>query len=165
MRWQADDSLARNEVPEWSAHYLNYKALKKQIKSALQPGVKDASHDLTGWPLPNILKVAFFYELDRNVESVDDFFNKKSTDMQRRLKLLIDQYGDSQGNQLDFHELEDLVCFLRIKLTTGRRFNGFAFANAEIIGTHPWNVLIAVVCRRKQAWLHENSQKVFSLCG
>ena len=98
--------------------------------------------------------VAFFYELDRNVESVDDFFNKKSTDMQRRLKLLMDKYGDSKGNQMDFHELEDLVYFRRIKLTTGRRFNGFAVANAEIIGTYSWNVLMSVVCRRKQAWLH-----------
>jgi len=54
--------------------------------------------------------LAFFYELDRNVEAVDDFFTKKSTDFQRRLKLLIDKYGDSRSDQLDFHELEDLVC-------------------------------------------------------
>ena len=55
------------------------------------------------------LTIAFFYELDRNVELVDDFFTKKSTDMQRRLKLLIDKYGDSRSDQLDYHELEDLV--------------------------------------------------------
>jgi len=67
------------------------------------------------------------------VESVDDFFTKKSTDMQRRLKLLIDQYGDSKNNQLDFHELEDLVFSCGIKLITGRRFDGFAVANAETI--------------------------------
>ena len=56
-----------------------------------------------------VLTIAFFYELDRNVELVDDFFTKKSTDMQRRLKLLIDKYGDSRSDQLDYHELEDLV--------------------------------------------------------
>jgi hypothetical protein len=93
-------------------------------------------------PLPTLqvahrrhfLIVAFFYELDRNVESVDDFFTKKSVDMQRRLKLLIDKYGDSQSNQLDFHELEDLVFLRAIELMTGRCFDGFTVANAEIIG-------------------------------
>jgi len=29
--------------------------------------------------------------------------------MQRRLKLLIDKYGDSRSDQIDYHELEDLV--------------------------------------------------------
>ena len=139
----------RNEVPEWSAHYLNYKALKKQIKSVQQLGVKETSPDLTGCLLPNFLIVAFFYELDRNVEFVDDFFTKKSSDMQRRLKLLIDQYGDSKSNQLDFHELEDLVFSRSIKLITGRRFDGFAVANAETLGLSSWNVLISVVCRRE----------------
>jgi glycerophosphodiester phosphodiesterase len=62
---------------------------------------------------------AFFYELDRNVESVDDFFSKKSSDMQRRLKLLIDKYGDSRSDQLDYHELEDLVHF-PLNLTENR---------------------------------------------
>ena len=82
----------------------------------------------------NFLIVAFFYELDRNVESVDVFFTKKSIDMQRRLKLLVDKYGDSKNNQLDFHELEDLVFLRAIKLMTGRCFDGFAVANAETIG-------------------------------
>jgi hypothetical protein len=53
--------------------------------------------------------IAFFYELDRNLESVDDFFSKKSAEMQRRLKLLLDKYGDNNCDQLDYHDLEDLV--------------------------------------------------------
>ena len=54
--------------------------------------------------------VAFFTELDRNVEAVDDFFTKKSTDFQKRLKLIFDKYGESRSDQLDSHELEDIVC-------------------------------------------------------
>jgi hypothetical protein len=80
--------------------------------------------------------VAFFYELDRNVESVDDFFTKKSSDMQRRLKLLIDKYGDSRSDQLDYHELEDLVNFFLISLKTGRRPDGPALPNAETFSTY-----------------------------
>lgn len=33
-------NLPRNEVPEWSSEYINYKGLKKLIKSA-SDGVKD----------------------------------------------------------------------------------------------------------------------------
>jgi hypothetical protein len=54
-------------------------------------------------------EIAFFYELDRNVETVEDFYSKKSADLLRRLKLLIDKYGDSQSDQLDYPELDDLV--------------------------------------------------------
>lgn len=79
--------------------------------------------------------IAFFYELDRNVECVDDFFTKKSSDMQRRLKLLIDKYGDSRSDQLDYHELEELVHPIFISLTKGWRTNGLAVSNAETFGT------------------------------
>jgi hypothetical protein len=78
--------------------------------------------------------IAFFYELDRNVECVDDFFTKKSSDMQRRLKLLMDKYGDSRSDQLDYHELEELVHLSLISLTKGRRADGLAVPNAETLG-------------------------------
>ena len=98
----------------FSAHYINYKGLKKQIKSAQKPkdpsSDREQSPDLTGkYPLSPSAYTAFFYELDRNVETVDDFFSKKSAETLRRLKLLIDKYGDSRSDQLDYHELEDLV--------------------------------------------------------
>jgi hypothetical protein len=92
--------------------------------------------------------LAFFYELDRNVESVDDFYTKKSTDMQRRLKLLIDKYGDSRSDQLDFHELEDLVFLSLITLIIGRCVDGLALTNAEITGISLLGCLIIVVCGR-----------------
>lgn len=36
-------SLQRNQVPEWSAHYLNYKALKKLIKQISQHREEEAT--------------------------------------------------------------------------------------------------------------------------
>jgi len=124
-----------------SSHYLNYKALKKQIKSAQKP-TEDAtskdetiSPDLTGYYYHcSLLIIAFFYELDRNLESVDDFFSKKSAEMLRRLKLLIDKYGDSRSDQLDYHELEDLVPLFVYKLTIGWRVDGFTFTVAKVTG-------------------------------
>lgn len=124
-------SLERNEVPEWrlksslfisdcSSYYINYKGLKKEINSAakknpqsgLPPhGFNADAPDLTG-SLQNLTYsnlTAFFFELDRNVELVNDFFVKKSGDLVRRFKLLLDRYGDSESNHLEDHELEDLV--------------------------------------------------------
>jgi glycerophosphodiester phosphodiesterase len=53
----------------------------------------------------------FFYSLDRNLEDVDNFYNKKFDDAARRLKLLQDRYGKPsellQG--FDKDEVEDLL--------------------------------------------------------
>lgn len=94
-------NLPRNQVPEWSTSYIQYKALKKLIKSAVQ----DAKHG-------NGADTAeFFYSLDRNLEDVDQFYNKKYGDAIRRLKLLHDRYGRSldTANGIDEDEREDLM--------------------------------------------------------
>jgi len=53
----------------------------------------------------------FFYSLDRNLEDVDDFYNKKYADAARRLKLLQDRYGDltTDPRNIDKDEVEDLM--------------------------------------------------------
>ena len=53
----------------------------------------------------------FFFTLDRNLEDVDGFYNRKYNDAARRLKLLQDQYGKSSDgpSALDRDEMEDLV--------------------------------------------------------
>lgn len=40
------------------------------------------------------LKTSILFELDRNVETVDSFFNKRFAESQRRLKLLQGRYGE-----------------------------------------------------------------------
>lgn len=42
----------------------------------------------------DINQTAFFFNLDRNLETVDSFFNKRLAEFQRRLKLLQGRYGD-----------------------------------------------------------------------
>lgn len=93
-------NLTQFTVPEWSAHYIKYKALKKVIKSAAEQVKAGQEADLAG----------FFYSLDRNVEDVDYFYNKKYAEYARRLKLLEDRYGYSmEGNHpLDAEESHDL---------------------------------------------------------
>lgn len=41
-------NLPRNQVPEWSSSYIDYKALKKLIKTALKAIESDEDPDLAG---------------------------------------------------------------------------------------------------------------------
>jgi len=49
-------NLPRNQVPEWASSYINYKALKKLIKSAAEATKQGEDADLAGecpiilWP-------------------------------------------------------------------------------------------------------------------
>ncbi|RAH86480.1 GDPD-domain-containing protein [Aspergillus japonicus CBS 114.51] len=97
-------NLPRNVVPEWSANYIHYKDLKRLIKAAAENVKAGHEADLTG----------FFYALDRNLEDVDYFYNKKYADFARRMKILEERYGPSlDGRQrLDSEEVEDLLAAL-----------------------------------------------------
>ncbi|KAI9821958.1 MAG: Glycerophosphocholine phosphodiesterase [Pycnora praestabilis] len=94
-------NLPRNQVPEWASSYVNYKGLKKLIKSATEVLKYDGDVDLA----------EFFYSLDRNLEDVNIFYNRKFGEYARRLKLLQDRYGKSIEVPLgiDRDEVEDLM--------------------------------------------------------
>lgn len=53
----------------------------------------------------------FFYSLDRNLEDVDAFYNKKFGESSRRLKLLQDRYGKATAvpEGVDRDEVEDIM--------------------------------------------------------
>ena len=61
--------------------------------------------------LTNSLRTEFFFALDRNLEDVDSFYNKKYADACRRLKVLQDRYGGSPDvvANLDDDEVEELM--------------------------------------------------------
>jgi glycerophosphodiester phosphodiesterase len=104
-------NLPQFTVPEWSASYIKYKALKKLIKSAAEQVKAGEEADLAG----------FFYSLDRNVEDVDYFYNKKYAEYARRLKLLEERYGYSmEGHHRlepeDRHDLREALLDLRYHL-------------------------------------------------
>ncbi|KAJ6113206.1 hypothetical protein N7512_008530 [Penicillium capsulatum] len=104
-------NLSQFTVLEWSASYIKYKALKKLIKSAAEQVKAGQEADLAG----------FFYSLDRNVEDVDYFYNKKYAEYARRLKLLEDRYGYSmEGHHPlepeDRHDLREALLDLRYHL-------------------------------------------------
>ncbi|KAJ5269394.1 hypothetical protein N7505_005152 [Penicillium chrysogenum] len=104
-------NLSQFTVPEWSGSYIKYKALKKLIKSAAEQIKAGQDPDLAG----------FFYNLDRNVEDVDYFYNKKYSEFARRLKLLEERYGYSMEGRHplepeDRHDLREALLDLRYHL-------------------------------------------------
>ncbi|GAM82227.1 hypothetical protein ANO11243_002060 [Dothideomycetidae sp. 11243] len=94
-------NLPRNQVPEWSTTYIKYKDLKKLIKAAQRGADAGGDTDLA----------EFFYALDRNLEDVDSFYNKKYFEFARRLRLLYDRYGQTvkMQEEMDKSEMEDLI--------------------------------------------------------
>jgi glycerophosphodiester phosphodiesterase len=60
------------------------------------------------------LSTGFLYYLDRNLEDVNNFYNKKYGEATRRLKLLDDRYGHSVDvpNSIDADDIEDLMAAL-----------------------------------------------------
>ncbi|KAK3947784.1 Glycerophosphoryl diester phosphodiesterase family-domain-containing protein [Pseudoneurospora amorphoporcata] len=94
-------NLPRNQVPEWAAFYINYKGLKKLIRAAQEAAKNGEPVDLA----------EFFFALDRNLEDVDSFYNKKYAEAYRRLKVLQDRYGRTPEivANLDDDEVEELM--------------------------------------------------------
>ncbi|KAL5393337.1 hypothetical protein DPSP01_000160 [Paraphaeosphaeria sporulosa] len=94
-------NLSRNQVPEWASSYINYKGLKKLIKTAVESVKSGEDPDLA----------EFFFSLDRNLEDVDGFYNKKYAEYNRRLKLLERRYGRAAQlpEGIDRDEKEDLI--------------------------------------------------------
>ncbi|KAL5347157.1 Glycerophosphocholine phosphodiesterase [Pseudogymnoascus australis] len=90
-------NLPRNQVPEWASNYINYKQLKKLIRAiAAEPEHADLAE--------------FFFSLDRNLETVDEFYNRKYSKASRRLRLLEHRDHD------DIEELRAALLDLRGQL-------------------------------------------------
>ncbi|KAK3721020.1 Glycerophosphocholine phosphodiesterase [Vermiconidia calcicola] len=87
-------NLPRNQVPEWASHYIDYKALKKLIKTAQKAVEAKEEPDLAG-----------------TLENVDTSYNRKYAECSRRLRLLYDRYGmaSKMHDGIDKHDMEDLM--------------------------------------------------------
>ncbi|KAK4667246.1 Glycerophosphocholine phosphodiesterase [Podospora pseudopauciseta] len=95
-------NLPRNQVPEWAGSYIDYKRLKKLIKTAADTAAHNGDQvDLA----------EFLFALDREVECVDQFYTRKLHENQRRLQAITDRYGPTPRDaaNIDEEELEDLI--------------------------------------------------------
>ncbi|KAK4930974.1 Glycerophosphocholine phosphodiesterase [Elasticomyces elasticus] len=103
-------NLPRNQVPEWASAYIDYKRLKKIIKAAQHAVAEGEEPDLAG----TVWRGRFSFTLDRQLEDVDTFYNRKYAELSRKLRLLYDRYGMASKlhDGMDKDEMQDLMATL-----------------------------------------------------
>lgn len=121
-------SLLRNEIPEWSQWYIDYKGLKKLVKQAAleanrQVGASTLIPDGDSKKLSSVddqITAPFFYQIDRNVEIVDKFYNSKFAEYSRRLRhveqqcaLMWQQVTHDEADEIEKQEIIDMLLELR----------------------------------------------------
>lgn len=105
-----------HQIPEWATHYMNYKHLKKIIKT-IDSFIN--YHSFAPLELPELISLAlsqFFFELDRDIEKVSEFYNNKFGEYSRRLARIAHVLGYANGSitlQADTtDELDEIVSIL-----------------------------------------------------
>lgn len=107
-----------HQIPEWSTLYMNYKQLKKRIKTIDLVVNQD---DLQPSEIPELIGsilAEFFFELDRDIEKVDEFYNKQYKEYEKRLSKILLVLGWSESNKEINHqikssdELDEIVAIL-----------------------------------------------------
>lgn len=126
-------TFVSHQIPEWSPYYMNYKHLKKVIKTF---DTFINYHSFNALELPELISSVlsqFFFELDRDIEKVSEFFNAKFSEYQRRSSKLIHVVGYSNGkiiHQVDTtDELDEIVSILLELRTIYRNLKWFGDLN------------------------------------
>lgn len=123
-------TLISHQIPEWSIFYMNYKNLKKTIKNIDQA----INYDTEKVPelVSNVLS-EFFFELDREIEKVDAFYNNKFKEYSRRLTTIISVLGfndDKITHQIESNdELDEIISILLELRTIYRNLKWFGELN------------------------------------
>ncbi|KHJ30292.1 putative ankyrin repeat protein nuc-2 [Erysiphe necator] len=86
------------ELPDYSASFVNYKALKKLIKklsvnqiSPFQFEVQDRSINVTSEEGLQVNKASFLFQFERELEKVNALYVQKEAELQIRLKTLLEK--------------------------------------------------------------------------
>lgn len=105
-----------HKVPEWDQHYMDYKGLKKIVKSihVRENELRNENPEVDVFSDDHVkLELArFFFHVDSNVEGVDEFYTKKFLDYERRLKKIIAVFPKNAEDINDLEEYDDLVDIL-----------------------------------------------------
>ncbi|KAJ2385693.1 phosphate system positive regulatory protein pho81, partial [Coemansia sp. RSA 2603] len=78
-------------IPEWAAHYMSYKGLKRIIKELNAPLTPSLNPSEASKQRLQTVKAAFFFQVDRELEKVNSFYLQKEADAKVRLKSLIEK--------------------------------------------------------------------------
>ncbi|EDU44462.1 UgpQ Glycerophosphoryl diester phosphodiesterase [Pyrenophora tritici-repentis] len=149
-------NLPRNQVPEWASSYINYKGLKKLVKNAAEAYKNGAELDLA----------EFFFSLDRNLEDVDSFYNRKYAECARRLRLLHGRYGRvaQMPDGIDKDEAQDLMGALLELRSSMRKLQWYGEVNRRgfIKITKKLDKKIETVCLQERYLASKVNPKPFA---
>lgn len=105
-----------HQIPEWAIFYMNYKHLKKIIKNIDQ---QLEYIDTIKVDVPNFVSTVlseFFFELDRDIEKVNEYYNKQYKEYSRRLDKVVAVVGYKDGkisHQIESSdELDEIISIL-----------------------------------------------------
>lgn len=110
-------SLLRNQVPEWTQWYIDYKGLKKLINQACEQAATEGA-------VGDAVTAPFFYGVDRNAEMVESFYVTKFADLTRRMRHIESRKRHHVDEELD--ELIGVLLELRAQL---RKLQWYAEVN------------------------------------
>lgn len=112
-------TFVSHQIPEWSIYYMNYKHLKKIVKdidSVVEQLETPAADTADTAEIIGQVLSQFFFELDRDIERVSDFYDTKFNEYQRRLVKIVQVLGYQDGSvlgQLESNdELEEIYSIL-----------------------------------------------------
>ena len=86
-------TILAQQLPEYSAYYINYKALKKIIKSLAAGSEHETVSDGAGRLQTRLQenKATFFFKLERELDKVNAFYLQKESELRNRLNTLLDK--------------------------------------------------------------------------
>ncbi|BFZ54620.1 phosphate system positive regulatory protein pho81 [Savitreella phatthalungensis] len=86
-------TILAQQLPEYAPHYINYKALKKIIKSLAAGSEHETVSDEQGRPQTRLQenKATFFFKLERELDKVNAFYVQKEAELRNRLSTLLDK--------------------------------------------------------------------------
>lgn len=95
-----------HQIPEWAIYYMNYKHLKKIIKNIDQSiNIEQVNQDEFSELISSILS-QFFFELDRDIEKVNQFYDNKFNEYNRRLNKIIQILSYDSAKNIILHEID-----------------------------------------------------------
>lgn len=152
-------TFVAHQIPEWGTHYMNYKHLKKRIKTIDLVVNQD---DLKPSEIPELIGsilAEFFFELDRDIERVNEFYNKQFGEYDRRLhKILLVLGWLPTNNEINHQikssdELDEIVAILLELRTVYRNLKWFGDLN------HKGFIKILKKLDKKLSWVNDLSNE------
>lgn len=129
------------ELPEYSGHFINYKALKKLIKQLATPTIP-LDKPLSQVDIQNSLKenkAIFFFKVERELDKVNSFYLEKQANLAINLDLLLVQRNELFNNikrlilNKDFNDSDSLNSNFRNSITYLNLYQNFKKIHQDLL--------------------------------